>query len=158
MHPSALKVYQAAESIGLQIEIVEFTRSTRSAAEAAAAISCHVSQIVKSLIFTVNGSPVLTLVAGDNRLDDRKLADLLGVGRKKIGRADADFVKSTTGFSIGGVPPFGLAASVPVFMDIDLTYHDIVWAAAGTPHAVFAITPKELQTASGAMVAELKSE
>jgi prolyl-tRNA editing enzyme YbaK/EbsC (Cys-tRNA(Pro) deacylase) len=100
----------------------------------------------------------MALVSGANRLDERKLATLRGVGRKKVKRADADTAKAVTGFSIGGVPPFGHTSSLPVYVDQDLTRFDVVWAAAGTPHAVFAITPDDLVCASGGTVADLVAD
>ena len=155
MHPSAQKVADAAQALGLDVEIVEFDQTTRTAQDAADTIGCQVAQIVKSLLFVVDGQPVMALVSGPNRLDERKLAALRGVGRKKVKRADADTAKTVTGFSIGGVPPFGHKASLPVYIDEDLTRFEVVWAAAGTPFAVFAITPQELVRASGGAVADL---
>jgi Cys-tRNA(Pro) deacylase len=156
MHPSAQKVADAARALGLSVEVVEFEETTRTAQDAAHAIGCQVAQIVKSLLFVVDGQPVMALVSGVNRLDERKLAALRGVGRKQVERADADTAKAATGFSIGGVPPFGHASRLPVYVDEDLTHFDVVWAAAGTPFAVFAITPEELVRASQATVADLK--
>jgi len=156
MHPSAQKVADAAQDLGLEIEIVEFAQTTRSAQEAADAIGCEVAQIVKSLCFVVNGRPTICLVSGANQLDERKLATLAGVGRKQVQRADADTVKAATGFSIGGVPPFGHAGALPLYLDEDLMQFDVVWAAAGTPFAVFAIRPQKLAEASSATVAVLK--
>jgi prolyl-tRNA editing enzyme YbaK/EbsC (Cys-tRNA(Pro) deacylase) len=98
----------------------------------------------------------MALVSGVNRLDERKLAALRGAGRKQVERADADTAKAATGFSIGGVPPFGHTSRLPVYVDEDLTRFDVVWAAAGTPFAVFAITPEELVRASQATVADLR--
>jgi Cys-tRNA(Pro) deacylase len=165
MHPSAQKVADAAQALGLDVEIVEFEQTTRSAQDAANAIGqhpsgigCQVAQIVKSLLFVVDGEPVMALVSGTNRLDERKLAALRGVGRKKVKRADADTAKAATGFSIGGVPPFGHKSSLPVYVDEDLTRFEVVWAAAGTPFAVFAITPDELVRASGGTVADLAAD
>ncbi len=156
MHPSAQKVADAARALGLSVEIVEFEETTRTAQDAANTIGCQVAQIVKSLLFIVDGQPVMALVSGVNRLDERKLAALRGVGRKQVERADADTAKAATGFSIGGVPPFGHTSRLPVYVDEDLTHFDVVWAAAGTPFAVFAITPAELVRASQATVADLK--
>ncbi len=156
MHPSAQKVADAARALGLNVEIVEFEETTRTAQDAAHAIGCQVAQIVKSLLFIVDGQPVMALVSGVNRLDERKLATLRGVGRKQVERADADTAKAATGFSIGGVPPFGHTSRLPVYVDEDLTRFDVVWAAAGTPFAVFAIAPAELVRASQASVADLK--
>lgn len=165
MHPSAQKVAGAAHQLGLSVDIVEFEETTRTAQDAANAIGkhprgigCQVAQIVKSLLFVVGGQPVMALVSGANRLDERKLAALRGVGRKQVKRADADTTKAITGFSIGGVPPFGHASSLPVYVDEDLTRFEVVWAAAGTPFAVFAITPDELVRASGGVVADLAAD
>ena len=158
MHPSAEKVASAARKYGLEIEVVEFSQTTRTAEDAAAAIGCQVAQIVKSLVFAVNGKPVIALVSGQNMLDTRKLAAIYGVGRKKVKRADAEIVKSATGFSIGGVPPFGHVTSLPVTIDEDLTRFDVVWAAAGTPNAVFPISPEDLVAASGGQAADLRVE
>jgi Cys-tRNA(Pro) deacylase len=158
MHPSARKVADAALGRGLTIEVVEFDETTRTAPDAANAIGCQVAQIVKSLIFIANGEPVVALVSGANRLDERKLAALRGIGRKKVKRPDADTAKTITGFSIGGVPPFGHASALPVYVDEDLTRFDVVWAAAGTPFAVFAITPDDLVQASQGTVVDLKKE
>ena len=156
MHPSAQKVADAARALGLSVEIVEFEETTRTAQDAARTIGCQVAQIVKSLLFIVNGQPIMALISGVNRLDERKLAALRGVGRKQVERADADTTKAATGFSIGGVPPFGHTSRLPVYVDEDLTHFDVVWAAAGTPFAVFAITPEELVRASQGAVADLK--
>jgi Cys-tRNA(Pro) deacylase len=158
MHPSAEKVVAAAREKGLEIEVVEFPQTTRTAEDAAAAIGCQVAQIVKSLVFVVGGRPVIALVSGANLLDTRKLGTQYGVGRKKVRRADAEKVKAATGFSIGGVPPFGHASSLPVTIDEDLTGFDVVWAAAGTANTVFAISPEDLAMASGGQPADLKVE
>ena len=158
MHPSAKKVADAALDRGLTIEVVEFDETTRTAPDAANAIGCQVAQIVKSLIFIANGEPVVALVSGANRLDERKLAALRGISRKKVKRPDADTAKTITGFSIGGVPPFGHASALPVYVDQDLTRFDVVWAAAGTPFAVFAIAPDDLVQASHGTVVDLKKE
>jgi Cys-tRNA(Pro) deacylase len=158
MHPSARRVADAALDRGLTIEVVEFDETTRTAPDAANAIGCQVAQIVKSLIFVANGEPVVALVSGANRLDERKLAALRGISRKKVKRPDADTAKTITGFSIGGVPPFGHASALPVYVDQDLTRFDVVWAAAGTPFAVFAITPDDLVQASHGTVVDLNKE
>lgn len=158
MHPSAQKVADAAQALGLDIEIVEFAQTTRSAQEAADAIGCDVAQIVKSLCFVVNGRATICLVSGANQLDERKLAALEGVGRKQVSRADAETVKAATGFTIGGVPPFGHVTSLPVYIDEDLKRFEVVWAAAGTPFAVFAIRPEALERVAGGTAVSLKKE
>jgi Cys-tRNA(Pro) deacylase len=156
MHPSTQKVVDAARQLGLDIKIVEFEETTRTAQQAADAIGCQVAQIVKSLLFVADGQPVMALVSGQNRLDERKLAAQQGIGRKKVRRPDADTVKAVTGFSIGGVPPFGHDRQLPVYIDEDLTQFDQVWAAAGTPFVVFAISPPDLVRASNGTVVDLK--
>lgn len=158
MHPSAQKVADAAKALGLEVEVVEFEETTRTADEAAAAIGCQVGQIVKSLLFVADDEPVMTLVSGANRLDIRKLAALRGVERREVKRADADTVKIATGFSIGGVPPFGHQTALPVYVDEDLTSYETVWAAAGTPFAVFSISPGDLVDASQGRVVMLKAD
>ena len=122
--------------------------------DAAHAVGCEVSQIVKSLVFVAAGRPVVALVSGANRLDEDRLAELAG---RPVAKADANVARSTTGYSIGGVPPFGHVSEVPVFMDRDLMGHASVWAAAGRPDAVFEIAPERLRDLSRATVADLKS-
>jgi len=156
LHSSAQKVADAARELGLVIEIVEFAQTTRSAQEAAEAIGTTLAQIVKSLCFTVAGQPVIALVSGVNQLDERKLAQLQGVGRKQVKRADAEVVKKATGFSIGGVPPFGHLTKLPIYVDEDLLQFEVVWAAAGTPFAVFAIAPEDLVRGCGGTAVGLK--
>jgi prolyl-tRNA editing enzyme YbaK/EbsC (Cys-tRNA(Pro) deacylase) len=158
LHPSAQRVADAAAALGLSIDIVTFENSTRTAEDAAAAIGCQVGQIVKSLVFTVGGAPVMALVSGANQLDTRKLAALCGVGRKQVGRADADAVRAATGFAIGGVPPFGHVTALTVFVDRDLMPYDVVWAAAGTPNTVFAIRPADLLRVAGGQEVDVKVE
>lgn len=156
MHPTAQKVADAAQALGLSISIKEFEASTRTAQDAANAIGCEVTQIVKSLLFVVDGQPTVALVCGDNRLDEKKLAALCGVGRKKVKRANADDARAATGFAIGGVPPFGHVSPLPTYVDEDFLQFDLIWAAAGTPNAVFAITPAELTRVTAGKVVDLK--
>jgi prolyl-tRNA editing enzyme YbaK/EbsC (Cys-tRNA(Pro) deacylase) len=140
------------ESHGLDVPIRTYPAGTRTAEDAARAIGCEVAQIVKSLVFTAGGRPVVALISGANRLDVRRLEELAG-GR--VAKADADLVRSATGYAIGGVPPFGHATAVPVYMDRDLSGHEVVWAAAGRPDAVFPIAPARLAELSGAAVDRL---
>ena len=156
MHPTAKKVADAAQTQGLKITIKEFESSTRTAQDAANSVGCTVGQIVKSLLFVVNGQPTMALVSGDNQLDEKKLAVLCGVGRKKVKRGNADIAREATGFAIGGIPPFGHASQLPTYIDEDLFQFDVIWAAAGTPNAVFAITPDELVQITGGQKANLK--
>jgi len=155
---SAQRFADAAAALGLSIDIVLFDHSTRTAEEAAEAIGCKVGQIVKSLVFTVKGQPVMALISGENQLDTRKLSSLFEVGRKQVDRADADTVRAATGYAIGGVPPFGHATPMPIYIDRDLALYDVIWAAAGTPNAVFAILPDDLVRATNGKVANLKVE
>ena len=153
-HPNVQRVVEAASAAGLQIEPVTFPDGTKTAADAAAAIGVDVGQIVKSLIFAVDGRVVVAYVSGANQLDETKLAAV--AGGERCGRVDADTVRTVTGYPIGGVPPFGHATPVPAFIDADLMSYDEVWAAAGTWHDVFALTPTDLARVSGAVVADLK--
>lgn len=156
--PATKRVMDAALEKGLSIDIVEFDQSTRTAEDAAAAIGCEVAQIVKSLVFTVRDAPVMALVSGTNQLDTKKLAILFNTSRKNVSRANADTVRAATGYAIGGVPPFGHVTWMDVYIDQDLTGHEVVWAAAGTPNTVFAITPDHLIKLSGGKVADLKTD
>lgn len=153
MHPTVERVVVAAASAGLVIEPREFPDGTRTAADAATAIGVEVGQIVKSLAFRADGDVVLALVSGANRVDERKLAAVAGVSM--IERADADAVRAATGFAIGGVPPFGHGTALRAVVDADLLGYDVVWAAAGTPRHVFAITPVDLVRVSAGTVATI---
>ena len=141
----------ALTAAGLEVEPRSFPEGTKTAADAAAAIGVAVGQIVKSLVFLLDGAPVMALVAGDNQLDEAKLAAAAGGGT--VGRADADAVRAATGFPIGGVPP--VAHDLRVFVDPDLLRWDEVWAAAGTWSDVFPIAPADLVRVSAGEVADL---
>jgi prolyl-tRNA editing enzyme YbaK/EbsC (Cys-tRNA(Pro) deacylase) len=153
-HPNVTRVIAAAAALGLEIEPRRFPDGTKTAADAAAAIGVEVGQIVKSLIFAVDGEVVLAYVSGKNQLDEAKLAT--AAGGTACTRVDADTVRSATGYPIGGVPPFGHATELRAFVDPDLLAYDEVWAAAGTWHDVFAIDPSDLVRASGAAVVDLR--
>jgi prolyl-tRNA editing enzyme YbaK/EbsC (Cys-tRNA(Pro) deacylase) len=151
MHRNVRRVVEAGAAAGITISPRSFPEGTKTAADAAAAIGVEVGQIVKSLVFLVDGSPVMALVAGDNQLDERKLSTACGGG--SVGRADADAVRAATGFPIGGVPP--LAHDLPVYVDGGLLRWAEVWAAAGTWTDVFPIAPDELVRVSGGTVADV---
>jgi prolyl-tRNA editing enzyme YbaK/EbsC (Cys-tRNA(Pro) deacylase) len=153
-HPNVRRVVEAAKALGLQIVPRQFPDGTKTAADAAAAIGVDVGQIVKSLIFAVDGEVVLAYVSGANQLDETKLA--LAAGGVTCTRVDADVVRAATGYPIGGVPPFGHATHLRVFIDPDLLQYDEVWAAAGTWHDVFGIEPHKLVEASDGLVTDLK--
>ena len=148
---SALKV-QAV--LGDGFDVLEFDTSTRTAADAAAAVGCTVGQIAKSLIFRAvdSGRPVLAIASGSVRVDEARLAELLG---ESIGRADAEFVREQTGFAIGGVPPVGHRTESMIFIDENLLAFDTIWAAAGTPNAVFRLSPDALVELTGGTVAAI---
>ena len=154
LHRNVVRVVEAGAAIGLTVEPVRFPEGTKTAIDAATAIGCDVGQIVKSLIFAVDGEVVLAYVSGANQLDEAKLAE--AAGGLKCSRVDADAVRAATGFPIGGVPPFGHATGLRVFVDPDLLQYEVVWAAAGTWHDVFSLTPQQLVDASGGVVVELK--
>jgi prolyl-tRNA editing enzyme YbaK/EbsC (Cys-tRNA(Pro) deacylase) len=145
------EVWLADSGIGLAVKA--FPEGTRTATDAARAVGCEVGQIVKSLVFVAAGKPVVVLVSGANRLDEKRLAQVAG---EPVTKADAETARVATGFAIGGVPPFGHATDLRIFMDRDLLSHQIVWAAAGRPDSVFSITPERLQELSHAVVADLK--
>ncbi len=155
LSPSAQRVQAALAGLGFTLSVVELPQSTRTAAEAAATVGCTVGQIVKSLIFrgAHSGLAVLVLASGLNRVDEAAVAALLG---EPLAKADADFVRAHTGFVIGGVPPVGHAEVLPTFIDEDLLAYDSLWAAAGTPNAVFKLTPGELVAMSQGRVARIK--
>ena len=152
---SARKVQEILQNRGFTSEVVELPDSTRTAKEAAQAIGCQVEQIVKSLIFRTLDSdkPVLVVASGTNRVNEQRLGELLG---ETIGKADANFVRQHTGFAVGGVPPLGHSEPIRTFIDEDLLQYAQIWAAAGTPFAVFRLTPTELQEMTGGDVVAIK--
>jgi prolyl-tRNA editing enzyme YbaK/EbsC (Cys-tRNA(Pro) deacylase) len=179
LRPAAARVQALLNEMGLVAEVIEFAESTRSSAEAAAQIGCEVAQIAKSLVFRTkaSGRPVLVMASGANRVDEKAVEALLG---EKIGKADADFVRDKTGYAIGGVAPIGHApvghepvghepvghepaghetgghaAKLPTIIDEDLLAFEAIWAAAGTPFAVFRLTPEELIRLTGGQVARI---
>jgi len=142
----------AESQVGVQVR--QFPQGTRTAVEAARAVGCDVAQIVKSLVFVAAGRPVVALVSGANRLDETRLGAMAG---GPVAKADAETARTATGYAIGGVPPFGHATEVEVFMDRDLMRHRVVWAAAGRPDSVFEINPERLRELSSATVGDLTS-
>jgi len=153
LKPSAQKVQDALAAAGFANRVVELPDSTRTAAEAAAAVGCEVGQIVKSLVFrAASGRAVLVVASGAHRVDERRVAAELG---EAIGRADAELVRAETGFAIGGVPPIGHAKALATLVDEALLAHAEIWAAAGHPNAVFRCTPAELVAMTGGRVARV---
>lgn len=152
---SVQKVQDVLRSLGFSGEVVVFSDSTRTAAEAAQAVGCQVGQIVKSLVFKGKHThrPVLVEASGVNRVNERRVSEVIG---EPIEKADADFVRQHTGFAVGGVPPIGHAEHIETFIDEDLLQYEEIWAAAGNPHAVFRLTPGELQEMTGGKVIGIK--
>jgi prolyl-tRNA editing enzyme YbaK/EbsC (Cys-tRNA(Pro) deacylase) len=152
---AARRVQDALTALGVACQVVELPASTRSAAEAAQAIGCRVEQIAKSLVFRgrTTNRPVLAIVSGANRVDEAQLGELIA---EPVAKADADFVRRRTGYVIGGVPPVGHAEPMACVIDEDLLQYEEIWAAAGTPHAVFRLTPADLRRVTAGRVARVK--
>lgn len=152
---SPQKVQSALQGAGVATTVKEMPTTTRTSKEAAETIGCEVAQIAKSLVFRAAASDraILVIASGVNRVSEKCLAKLVG---EPIERATPEFVRERTGFVIGGVPPLGHASALPTWMDRDLLQYEKVWAAAGTPYAVFEITPAELQRITAAAIADLK--
>jgi prolyl-tRNA editing enzyme YbaK/EbsC (Cys-tRNA(Pro) deacylase) len=152
---SAERVRQALAGLGLMPDIKEFSETTRSSAEAAAAIGCTVAQIAKSVIFRAVGlnRAVLVMASGANRVDEKLVAAAVG---DRIAKADAAFVRDKTGFAIGGVAPVGHTEKPVTLIDEDLLQHAEIWAAAGTPNTVFRLTPETLVAMTGGRVIPIK--
>ena len=154
IHPNVVRVTAAAKERGLEISTRRFPEGTKTAADAAAAIGVAVGQIVKSLVFGVDNEIVMALVSGSNQLDEKKLA--LAAGGAKCARVDAEAVREATGYPIGGVPPFGHATQLRVFVDPDLLQYDEVWAAAGTWNDNFGANPNDIVRVADGVVTDLK--
>ena len=153
---SARKVQEALQAKGFASEVVELPDSTRTAKEAAQAIGCEVAQIVKSLIFRgkESDSPILVVASGSNRVNEQRLSEFAG---EPIEKASAQFVRLHTGYAVGGVPPIGHNEQIRTFVDQDLLQYSEIWAAAGTPFAVFRLTPSDLQTMTDGELASILS-
>jgi prolyl-tRNA editing enzyme YbaK/EbsC (Cys-tRNA(Pro) deacylase) len=155
LSPSAQKIQDQLIKLGYNYQVVESQQPTRTSADAAARVGCSIGQIVKSLIFKtkISGKPVLVLTSGANRVDVNRIAHLTG---EPIGRADPEFVRSVTGYAIGGIPPIGHTTTIETYLDEDLLQFEKIWAAAGTPNAVFELTPQTLQAMTSARVVLVK--
>jgi len=155
LSPSAQRVQDALTAQGLSNPVVEHDHTTRSAKEAAQAIGCDVAQIVKSLIFRTKESqrPILVLASGPNRVNEARMGELVG---EAIERADPDFVQAVTGFVIGGIPPLGHSTHIAAYIDEDLLRFGEIWAAAGTPNAVFKLSPAEMEMITHGQVVSIK--
>ena len=156
-HPTALRIQQLLAEARVGSKVVEFEQPTRTSAEAAAAIGCTVAEIAKSVVFRTkeSGRAVVVIASGGNRVCEEKVANLIG---ERLGRADADFVRDSTGFVIGGVSVLGHAKPVRIFLDADLRRFKTIWTAAGTPFSVFPLTPAELARLTGAGWSDVRLE
>jgi len=152
---TAQKVQDLLTERGFDFKVVEFAESTRTSQEAADRAGCSLGQITKSLIFKARTShkPILVLTSGANRVDEKRIGEYAG---EAIGRADADFVRTVTGFAIGGVPPLGHTHQMETYLDEDLMQYPTIWAAAGTSNAIFELTPHALQSMSAGKIARVK--
>lgn len=157
MHPRAEEFKRQAEAEhGIDIDVHEFPEGTKTAADAAEAVGCATAQIASGIVLEADGDIILSVTSGANRVNTAEIAALVGVDESAVSMADPDGIKATLGWSIGGVPPFCHANAVPTFLDESLTEFDEVWAAAGTPEAVFPIDPETLAEIAGATVAEVR--
>jgi prolyl-tRNA editing enzyme YbaK/EbsC (Cys-tRNA(Pro) deacylase) len=155
LSPSARKVQDELTRLGYSCTVIEHSAPTRTAQEAAERAGCTLGQITKSLIFrgTRTGKPILVLTSGANRVDETRISGYAG---EPITRAEPDFVRAVTGFAIGGVPPIGHAIEMVTYLDEDLLGFDSIWAAAGTPNAIFELTPDELRRMTGGRAVRVK--
>jgi prolyl-tRNA editing enzyme YbaK/EbsC (Cys-tRNA(Pro) deacylase) len=146
---------RAAREYGFEVNVEEFPEGTKTAADAAEAVGCDVAQIASSIAMRAADRLVVVVTSGANRVSEAKLAELLGLAEEDVAMADAGEIKAALGWSIGGVPPFCHEADVPVYLDRTLTEFETVWAAAGTPEAVFPIDPETLRELSDAEIADV---
>src|SRR5262252_4218925 len=156
-HPTALRTSQLLRDAGIETQVVEFEQPTRTSADAAAAIGCSIAEIAKSIVFrgTSSGQAVIVVASGDNRVSETKVAEHVG---EPLARADGDFVRAATGYAIGGVAPIGHTQPVKLLLDEDLRRFQTIWAAAGTPFAVFPLSPDQLRALTGAEWANVRYE
>jgi prolyl-tRNA editing enzyme YbaK/EbsC (Cys-tRNA(Pro) deacylase) len=156
MHPRAEEFSERArEEYGFEVDVHEFPEGTKTAADAAEAIGCDVAEIASSIVFEVDGDPVVVVTSGANRVSEEKLADAMDAPEDAVSIADADSIREALGWSIGGVPPFCHDTQAPVLLDETLTAFETVWAAAGTPEAVFPISPAEIREFADARPADV---
>jgi len=156
-HPRAISFQNIISDFGLSHQVLEFEESTHSAQDAADAIGCKLGQIVKSIVFkgTQSGNPIVVLTCGDNLVDIEKIRK---IANEDLEKANAEFVRESTGYSIGGVPPFGHTSAFHIYFDEDFMKYELLWAAAGTPNAVFPISPLELKQITKAEEANIRIE
>ena len=155
LSPSAQKIQDLLNSLGYNCTVIEHAESTRTAQEAADRAGCELGQIVKSLIFRgkTSGKPILVLTSGANRVDEKRISEYAG---ESISRANADFVRTVTGFAIGGVPPIGHNKKMETYLDQDFLQYKVIWAAAGTPNSIFELNTEDLQKMTNGKIVQVK--
>ncbi|NWF63852.1 MAG: YbaK/EbsC family protein [Chloroflexi bacterium] len=155
LSPSAQKIQNLLNELGYEYTVVEYAKSTHTAQEAADRAGCELGQIVKSLIFKgrETGKPILILASGSNRVNEKKISEYAG---EDIAKADAEFVRTVTGFAIGGVPPIGHAQPMETYLDEDFLKYQTIWAAAGAPNAIFELKTEDLQKMTGGAIVLIK--
>jgi len=155
LSPSVQKVQEALKALGFSNDVKELQSTTRTSADAAQAVGCSVGQIAKSIVFraTQTDQPVLVIASGSNRVNEKRIESFIS---QPLGKADADYVRKHTGFVIGGVPPVGHLETIEIFIDEDLLKYEEIWAAAGTPNAVFKLIPSDLVKMTGGRVVAIK--
>ncbi|OGQ02764.1 MAG: hypothetical protein A2026_01150 [Deltaproteobacteria bacterium RBG_19FT_COMBO_46_12] len=155
LSPSVQKVQDALKALGFSNEVTELQSTTRTSPEAAQTVGCQVGQIAKSIIFRrkQRDQPILVITSGSNRVNEKRIEELIS---ERLGKADADYVRKYTGFAIGGVPPVGHLEKLDIFIDEDLLQYEEIWAAAGSPNAVFKLTPSDLIKMTGGRVVSIK--
>jgi prolyl-tRNA editing enzyme YbaK/EbsC (Cys-tRNA(Pro) deacylase) len=153
--PGAQKVQVVLKTLGFANTVVELQATTRTSAEAAQAVGCRVEQIAKSIVFQGKQThrPILVIASGPNRVNEKRIEELIS---EPLGKADADYVRKKTGFVIGGVAPIGHLEKLEIFIDEDLLQYGEIWAAAGSPNAVFQLTPSDLVKMTGGRVLSIK--
>ena len=155
LSPSPQKVQETLKALGFTNQVLELQSTTRTSSEAAQAVGCTVEQIAKSIVFQGKQThkPILVIASGPNRVNEKKIEELIS---EPLGKADADYVRKHTGFVIGGVPPLGHLEQLEIFVDEDLLQYEEIWAAAGSPNAVFKLTPSDLVKMTGGRVTSIK--
>jgi prolyl-tRNA editing enzyme YbaK/EbsC (Cys-tRNA(Pro) deacylase) len=155
LSPSPQKVQEALKALGFTNQVLELQSTTRTSAEAAQAVGCTVEQIAKSIVFQGKQThkPILVIASGPNRVNEKRIEEFIS---EPLGKADANYVREQTGFVIGGVPPLGHLEKLEIFIDEDLLKYEEIWAAAGSPNAVFKLTPSDLIKMTGGRVVSIK--
>jgi prolyl-tRNA editing enzyme YbaK/EbsC (Cys-tRNA(Pro) deacylase) len=155
LSPSPQRLQDALKALGFTNQVVQLQSTTRTSADAAQAVGCRVEQIAKSIVFRAKQTdkPILVIASGPNRVNEKRIEEFIS---EPLGKADADYVRKHTGFVIGGVPPIGHLEKLEIFIDEDLLKYEEIWAAAGSPNAIFRLTPSDLIKMTGGRVVSIK--